>query len=268
MEILEAFTESKHNDDTLNEDSYFFNEHFVAVIDGVTNKSKHHLWSPSPGVQAQQTITFALRHARSDFSATEMYVFLNECLKNRYTDITYFREHPNERLQANCIIYSSSKREIWFLGDCHCLVDGKYYSNIKPIDNLLAELRSFVWSANHFEKVIPFEQDPGRQAILPFLELQTNLANTNTEYGYLVLDGIGNVPEKIKVIAVPTATTIVLASDGFPFLKSSLTSSQKELDKLKYDDPMLVKTFKATKGFSKHLASFDDRTYIKFRTTL
>lgn len=264
MQIIETFSHGKRDNEALNEDAIFSNDHYIAVIDGVTNKSHNNMWAPSPGVQARKTITFALNHAESNFSAKEMYDFLNECLKTRYTDINFFREHPNDRLAVNCIIYSVAKKEIWFFGDCHCLVDNKYYSNIKQIDVILAELRSFVYSATQFKKVIPMEKDPGRQAILPFLELQANLANTNTEYGYLVLDGIGNLPEKIKIISVSTAHTIILASDGYPLLKDNLSDSENALKKLKLQDPMLISTYKATKSFSPRLDSFDDRSYIKF----
>ncbi|MCM0599063.1 hypothetical protein [Periweissella fabalis] len=264
MNIIEEFTASKRNNQALNEDAIFHNDNYVAVIDGVTNKSTQGIWSPSPGVEAQQTITFALRHANKNFDAYEMYAFLNECLKTRYQDITYFRQHPNDRLQANCIIYSVVRQEVWFFGDCHCLIDGVYYHNTKKIDTLLANLRSFVHEANHFNKVSPLEADHSRKAILPFLELQANLANTDSEFGYLVLDGIGALPEQIKIIPTDNAKTITLASDGYPILKATLTESEAALTKLRHEDPLLVTNFKATKGFSNRFASFDDRTYIQF----
>lgn len=264
MQIIEEFTASKRNNPALNEDAIFHNTNYIAVIDGVTNKSTQGLWSPSPGVQARETLTFALRHADKNFNAYEMYAFLNECLKTRYQDIVYFREHPNDRLQVNCIIYSVANQEIWFFGDCHCLVDDVYYNNIKQIDTLLADLRSFVYQANHHQKVSPLAEDLGRQAILPFLELQANLANTTSEFGYLVLDGIGALPEQIKILSVADSQTITLASDGYPVLEPSLAESEAMLQQLRQDDPLLVATFKATKGFNKKLASFDDRSYIKF----
>lgn len=264
MNIIEEFTAGKRANQALNEDAIFHNDNYVAVIDGVTNKSTTGIWSPSPGVQAQETILFALRHANKNFNAYEMYGFLNECLKTRYQDINYFRQHPNDRLQVNCIIYSVAKQEIWFFGDCHCLVDGVYHSNVKKIDTLLADLRSFVYQVNHFQKVTPLIEDAARQAVLPFLEVQATLANTPTEFGYLVLDGIGALPEQIKIIPASDAQTITLATDGFPILKNTLAETEHALAELKHTDPLLVSSYKATKGFSSKYASFDDRSYIQF----
>lgn len=264
MQILEEFTHGKRNNKTLNEDGYFYNSHYVAVIDGVTNKSKTTIWAPSTGVQARKKLLLSLSHADYKFTALQMYQFLNECLKTEYEDIQFFCTHPNDRLQVNCIIYSSYRKEIWFFGNCHCLVDNVYYSNIKKIDTLLAELRSFVYQANQLAKITPLTKDPGRKAILPFLDLEKNLANTSSEYGYLVLDGIGNMPKKIKILSVSQAKTIVLASDGYPILKPSLVESEQCLINLKKTDPQLINTYKATKGFNSHFDSFDDRTYIKF----
>ncbi len=33
--------------------------------------------------------------------------------------------------------------ELWFVGDCQALVDDKFYSFVKPIDELTALLRSY-----------------------------------------------------------------------------------------------------------------------------
>ena len=31
-------------------------------------------------------------------------------------------EHPEERLTASAVIYSRLRREVWLVGDCHCLI--------------------------------------------------------------------------------------------------------------------------------------------------
>jgi len=57
---------------------------------------------------------------------------------------------------------------------------------------------------------------------------------------------------------------IVLASDGYPFLKSTLEASEKALEELLKHDPQCVNSFIATKGLVEGNKSFDDRTYIRF----
>ena len=57
---------------------------------------------------------------------------------------------------------------------------------------------------------------------------------------------------------------IVLASDGYPFLKPTLANSEAALAHLIATDPQCVRYFIATKGLVSGNRSFDDRTYIRF----
>ncbi len=59
---------------------------------------------------------------------------------------------------------------------------------------------------------------------------------------------------------------IVLASDGYPKLKSTLKESEEELAKIIEIDPLCYKTYFSTKGLKKGNFSFDDRTYIRFKS--
>lgn len=72
---------------------------------------------------------------------------------------------------------------------------------------------------------------------------------------------------------------IILASDGYPELKSTLEESEQALHKILEEDPLLFRQFKSTKGkivkppsFGDHSSkktgatSFDDRTYVRIRT--
>lgn len=66
-------------------------------------------------------------------------------------------------------------------------------------------------------------------------------------------------------LALPTdiEKTIVLASDGYPYLKDSLEASEHALQGVLRDDPLLFRTYKATKGIQQGNLSFDDRAYVK-----
>ena len=59
-------------------------------------------------------------------------------------------------------------------------------------------------------------------------------------------------------------TGIVLASDGYPFLKPTLSESEEALEEQRRRDPLNITTFKATKAFRRGMNSFDDRSYIRF----
>lgn len=58
---------------------------------------------------------------------------------------------------------------------------------------------------------------------------------------------------------------IVLASDGYPFLKPTLAESEAALEHLIARDPQCIHDFIATKGLEEGNKSFDDRTYIRFK---
>ena len=51
-------------------------------------------------------------------------------------------DHPEERICASVVIYSRLRREVWLVGDCHCLLNGVYYDNPKPYEQELAEMRA------------------------------------------------------------------------------------------------------------------------------
>lgn len=263
MKVIEVFTQAKNGNETLNEDGYFISKDYIAVIDGVTSKTTSECWKNPPGIEAKNTIVQAMKDADPLFTAEEHYIFLNEALCKKYSDITYFVKNPLDRLQVNCIVYSQYRKEIWFFGDCHCLVDGESFSNEKKIDTLLGELRSFVFQATASINQNSTE-DIGREKILPFLKLQSNLANSSAEYGYLVLDGIGNMVSKIKKMDVSDANEIVLATDGYPILQNTLENTEGSLSQLRKSDPLLINKVKSTKGFLAGNESFDDRTYVKF----
>lgn len=267
MKIIEQSTIGKKNDETLNEDGMVIATNYIAVIDGVTSKSKENNWPISSGVQAKEILCQALKMAPSSLSIEKMYAYLNSALRKAYQThekgIEYFANNPVERLQANAIVYSVAKKEIWFFGDCQCMVDGVVYQNTKKIDTLLSELRSFVFQAEGSNEEYNEGKDYGREMILPFLEIQANLNNSEKEYGYLVLDGFQQVPNKLKSLSVAYVKEIILASDGYPVLQSTLDQTEQELYEILQADPQLINKYKSTKGLIEGNLSFDDRTYIR-----
>jgi glycerophosphoryl diester phosphodiesterase len=84
------------------------------------------------------------------------------------------------------------------------------------------------------------------------------------QYWYAVIDGFPVPDEGICVQSLPAdIKTIVLASDGYPYLKGSLDESEQALQELLRDDPLLFRQYKSTKGMTEGLVSFDDRSYVK-----
>ena len=85
---------------------------------------------------------------------------------------------------------------------------------------------------------------------------------------YAVIDGFDIFKPGIKVITLNANNRhdIVLASDGYPFLKSTLADSETALQKQLAADPFNIHSFKATKGLMRGNKSFDDRAFIRVET--
>ena len=68
----------------------------------------------------------------------------------------------------------------------------------------------------------------------------------------------------IAIHSVESNSQIILSSDGYPKLFTTLQESEEYLFSVLKDDPLLYKKYKSTKGFMKGQNSFDDRAFISF----
>lgn len=299
--VSERYLHGKHGDETLDEDGIFVGRTFAAVVDGVTSKSRMNLWTSSPGVVAKNTVietiaamdvetdtgvsaeTFLHEDPEQDGASEEAWGMramqrrIDKALRARYRthptrSADFFATHPVERLQANAVVYSAAAHEIWLFGDCQAMINGQRIPTMKKTDELLSALRSFVWQAQQLEHNGTGNTtadaghpgtDPSRDAIMPFLRMQSAFANQRGEYGYFVFDGYTDPQYPIRVLHVDPGDDIVLASDGYPFLEPTLSQSETALADLKACDPHLVSRFPSTKGFEPGLDSFDDRSYLR-----
>ena len=180
------------------------------------------------------------------------------------TDLNRLKKNPTERMTASAIIYSASRKEVWLVGDCQCIVGGTYYDNPKPLESVLANKRSayLVKALNNGLSVSDIqEKDPGRAFILEELIDSCRLQNV----AYAVIDGFDIPSDKVKVVDASCCMgDIILASDGYPFLKKTLKESEEALSEQLNRDPLCISGFKATKGLMKGNKSFDDRCYVRF----
>lgn len=194
---------------------------------------------------------------------------ITKYVKNVYeangVDIERLKSHPEERLTASTVIYSVLRHQVWMIGDCQCLIDGKLHNNPKPRETVLAEKRaSFLNNALINNKLTIKEvmsgTDPGRNFILNDLIDSCKWQNIS----FSVIDGFHIPVSHVKVIELPKDTKeLVLASDGYPFLRPTLSESEKVLHEQLVSDPLCIKTFKATKGLKSGNKSFDDRSYVR-----
>lgn len=277
------------------EDGMVVTDDFIAVIDGSTSKTPKHL-NPDMknGRYAMMLISeYIQEELKADASVDDFCQGVTAYIYNKvYEKLGVeerLKEHPEERLTASAILYSRTRNEVWMVGDCQAIIDGKLYENGKPNEEKIARKRVELIA----QGLSPAE---ARKQIEPLL-IKAMLSGQNQTY--TVIDGFPIYREGVKVVSfsdsssvqdsvsssdscsvqgpvscsgsasasdtIPSSSSeIVLASDGYPFLKPTLAASEAALAEQIANDPQNIHSFIATKGIVEGNKSFDDRTYIRF----
>ena len=288
MKIIESSIIGKKSPEAC-EDGMVVTDDFIAVIDGSTSKTPKHL-NPDMknGRYAMMLISEYIREElKADASVDDFCQGVTAYIYNKvYEKLGVeerLKEHPEERLTASAILYSRTRNEVWMVGDCQAIIDGKLYENGKPYEEKIARKRVELIE----QGLSPAE---ARKQIEPLL-IKAMLSGQNQTY--TVIDGFPIYREGVKVVSVSDSSSvqdsvpasdsvpcsdsasasgtipsssseIVLASDGYPFLKPTLAASEAALAEQIANDPQNIRSFIATKGIVEGNKSFDDRTYIRF----
>ncbi|MEH2791617.1 hypothetical protein V7T18_13280 [Segatella copri] len=288
MKIIESSIIGKKSPEAC-EDGMVVTDDFIAVIDGSTSKTPKHLNSDMKnGRYAMMLISEYIREElKADASVDEFCQGVTAYIYNKvYEKLGVeerLKEHPEERLTASAILYSRTRNEVWMVGDCQAIIGGKLYENGKPYEEKIARKRVELIE----QGLSPAE---ARKQIEPLL-IKAMLSGQNQTY--TVIDGFPIYREGVKVVSVSDSSSvqdsvpasdsvpcsdsvsasgtipsssseIVLASDGYPFLKPTLAASEAALAEQIANDPQNIHSFIATKGIVEGNKSFDDRTYIRF----
>ena len=288
MMIIESKIVGKKSQESC-EDGMVITDDFIAVIDGSTSKTPKHL-NPDMknGRYAMMLISEYIREElEADASVDDFCQGVSAYIYNKvYEKLGMemrLKEHPEERLTASAILYSRTRNEVWMVGDCQAIIDGKLYENGKPYEQEIARKRVELIG----QGLSPAE---ARKQIEPLL-IEAMLSGQNQTY--TVIDGFPIYREGVKVVSVSdscsvqdsvpasdsvpcsdsvsasgtffvSSSEIVLASDGYPFLEPTLAASEAALAEQIANDPQNIHSFIATKGIVEGNKSFDDRTYIRF----
>ena len=269
MKLLQAFVQGKKSEAAC-EDGYVFGAHYAAVVDGVTSKGKQLFGGKTPGRIGMEVLCREISLLEENLTMEQAVAQLSCALRKERERMA--AEHPvtlSDYPRACAAIYSSARREVWLIGDCQCSINGTVHTNAKKIDDILANLRSFVLQCEALSgkgETDLAAEDPGRQAILPFLQKQALFENKPGAFGYSVLNGEIVPTEQVKVIPVPAGSCVTLASDGYPVLYESLDKSEADLQEALAKDPFCYKQNVQTKGLQSGNISYDDRCYLQFRT--
>ena len=288
MKVIESSIIGKKSPEAC-EDGMVVTDDFIAVIDGSTSKTPKHL-NPDMknGKYAMMLISEYIReelkaNASVDDFCQGVTAYIYNKVYEKLGVEERLKEHPEERLTASAILYSRTRNEVWMVGDCQAIIDGKLYENGKPYEQEIARKRVELIE----QGLSPAE---ARKQIEPLL-IEAMLSGQNQTY--TVIDGFPIYREGVKVVSVSdscsvqdsvpvsdsvpcsdsvsasgtffvSSSEIILASDGYPFLEPTLAASEAALAEQIANDPQNIHSFIATKGIVEGNKSFDDRTYIRF----
>ena len=274
MVIIEQYIEAKTGKPEQCEDGIAVNEHFVAAIDGVTSKNNFSFQAKSPGRIAMELIREVILGLNPQIDATGALEEINRHIRDWYKEhgfLENMREKTEDRCGASCVIFSSHKKELWFVGDCQALVNGEAFQPQKQADKIFSDLRALLihseLAQGKTEEEL-LERDTSRERIFDLLKFQTKLQNTSCkrEFSYYIVDGFDWDPA-LGLLVVPANKPngeITLASDGYSRLLPTLKETETFLSQQLREDPLCYKQFRNTKGRYRDNVSFDDRCYIRF----
>lgn len=271
FKIEESFLKGK-GDECKNEDGIIITDYYAAVIDGVTSKTDFKWKGKTSGKIAMELTINAICHLPIDASVDEAIKIITEAIHQFYQQNQLLHEvikSPERRLTANAVIYSSYRNEVWQIGDCQCIVGCHRFLNKKRIDRIATEVRSLYNQLSILKGISVkdlMEHDLGRNLIFPILREQAIFQNNPDKRqpnAYPALDGFPVRMDLVNILPINENKSIILSSDGYPKLCTTLDESEKYLSKILKEDPLCIKKFKSTKGLQKGNDSFDDRAYLK-----
>ena len=273
MDVIEKFIMGKYGKEELCEDGIVVTDHFIAVIDGVSSKTSRQYHNKSTGKVACEMVAAGIHELSAESNHLNTFRTLNKQLYSWYKDqgiADRLRENPSERPAACVVLYSKHAHQLWCVGDCQALYDGILVANRLKIDELTTNIRcqviEFLLSTGMTEAEL-LRPNIANECVQPIFNLQPHIQNRvlNSAYDYTVLDGFGLREDLIRVVELPkNVKEVVLASDGYPKLFSSLDETEEYLRYILREDPLCYKIFKNDSAMQEGKISFDDRSYIRF----
>lgn len=276
--IIEHFIKGKAKDENLCEDALYVGPRFLAVIDGVTSKTKKTYDGKTTGRYAAEVIQKELARIEQeerpeDTNPQQVLYRLDQALRQSVgtEDAIPLPDYP----RAAIIFCDLWYQVIVSYGDCKCKIGNQVFDHEKRIDEELSYKRAGVLidCISHGESQEDLRKnDPGRAAIqADLIEQFTHENQSGDDYGYPVLNGCGMNRNMMQVHDLPYDTPVILCTDGYPVLENTLQESEAALSKLLMEDPLLMgknsMDFRTTKAFKEGMESFDDRAWIKFVVT-
>jgi hypothetical protein len=269
--VVESLSRSKYGDPERGDDRLVITQNFVAVLDGATETSGARYDGLSSGRFVAEIGAQVLENLDANITAIETVQQLNQAVGESLLRVKPDKT-PNYSPCFVMVVFSAARKEIWRVGDCQYLLDGKGDNPSLQVDVVTTKLRSLI-VRSHLAQGKTIEEllqyDPSQKHLTSYYVMQTVFRNyIEDPFGYGTIDGTRVPDQYIEVIKIPEQTkSIVLASDGYPDLRASLAESETVLSEILAQDPLCYDLFLAQRGLSPDRESFDDRTYVRLELT-
>ena len=256
------------------EDGLFYNDHFLAIFDGATDKSGKSYDGKKGGRIARDIIEEVFRGLPPDAGKEDVLARINtlyQAFYKAHPDMDFVR-NPLWRPTATLIWYSFARKELVAIGDSKARIDGvSYNKKNKLVDVLNSELRVRAIKEMKLSDADVAKNDLGRFYILPLLERQSEFQNNPKApkaLQYWAIDGFP-IPEE-EVLAWKfdkTPGVVELSTDGYEDYPEGgdVMAYEASFAKLLKDDPQRIKN-PSTKGLQAGNVSFDDRAVLIYRS--
>jgi hypothetical protein len=239
---------------------------FIGVVDGST-------WKPwesadkADGARIAEVVALTLESLPASTSAREAVDLITAAVRSVWAGT---EEPVARRPCATFAVLSVARRELWRVGDAWLVVDGEVLAPAaRSLELAVAReradlLRKRLLSGASINDLL--KDDPGRTAILPRLGELTRRRNATDGDAFGAVDGSAVPNAYVEVIVLPAnAHEVVIASDGYPHVTSTLAETEEALRDRVTRDPLMIEEPPATKGVRPGAISFDDRSFIRVK---
>ncbi len=254
----------------------FANESFVAVIDGVSDKSGLRYEGLSGGRWAALAVADEISRLEADSSLAVAESRITARLASGQ-EALYPSWNESPPAGAALVCYSRARREIWRIGDGHYAIDGVASPGTIQIDEIaLAARWAYVECLRRSGMSDSDIADhPGQQGaqpgslLRPLHLVQHHFANLSERHplAYGVLNG-HPVPDHLREIVSLSrgVQQVAMSTDGYPRILPTLEATERYLADDLTADPLRVGQHRGFAALQPSMLSYDDRAYVRLVT--
>lgn len=274
IKIMETFLKGREKDITKCEDGFVVTDNYAVMIDGAGTPSPMAFNGKKGGRHIMEVISECIPYLQPDLTHETFLEALNTAITKNYEVNGWYEEleaNVNLRPMASVLVFSKTKNQLWFYGDCKALVNGTQYENPKQIDDVMLNARKMVIEGELLkgrsqEELL--QHDMGRDYIETLLAYQRLFLHnkTNDLLGFSMIDGFDFLLDRIKVVDLPKGLDqLVMTTDGYSVLKGTFAATEETLMNQLKNDPLSINELKGFKVYTNQFNSFDDRAYLRIK---